>query len=785
MVWILFLATVCLAKSPVTLRYAVTDGADSLKILKGVVAEFEAANPDIKIKVEPVVEDLSRKAMAMYAAGVAPDVIRLGPKDYRPLASRGALLPLDDFIRRTPSVKLEEYYPNIVDFFTYEGKIYVLPREVGPTALVYYNERLFDEAGLAYPSPDWTWTYQPRPESGNRDWVFLMSRLTKKDARGRTTQYGFSTAWPQLMFDTLMLSRNLKLWDSNEKPTRLMADDPQVIELMNFASGLVNKQKWVPSQIELSSANTNQRDLFLQGKLAMYQSGPWEILKFRQELKPPNDRWNVVNFPAFEGGVPRTSGEGSGTAIFSTTRYPEQAWRFVAWMSGERGQTVFARAGLNQPAIRRLAMTPGVWLPAVGAVGRDAVPSNIAITDAAAASMAIDLTPEYFRPIAQQAQGIAFDVLSGVRPPEETLKRLQTNGTRDLVNAQRRLETSPYPTEIAWGIGTLLVLGLVAWVYWPERKINYTNQQKKESRSAYWFLLPWIVGLGFTIGPMIYSLFLSFAQSDIIQPPKWVGMRNYSDALMIDDSVPIAIRQTFIFSAISIPLGIGLALALALLLNQPVKGVPLYRALFYLPSLASGVAMSLLWMRVFNPDQGLLNYFLYDSWPCAQLGCGRTLSQWVGMGDDRLNWLGNTQTVIPAFVIMGMWGAGGGTIIFLAGLQGISTSYYEAATLDGASAWKKFRSVTMPLLTPTIFFSLITGVIGALQVFTQAVVMTDGGPDRATLFFMVHLYRTAFQELQMGYASALAWILFVIILIITVVQLRASKRWVYYEGELK
>jgi multiple sugar transport system permease protein len=203
--------------------------------------------------------------------------------------------------------------------------------------------------------------------------------------------------------------------------------------------------------------------------------------------------------------------------------------------------------------------------------------------------------------------------------------------------------------------------------------------------------------------------------------------------------------------------------------------------MYYLPSLASGVAMSLIWMRIFNPDQGLLNMALYG--PEGTWWLGNALSQYAGTPGEPINWLGNKATVIPAFVIMGMWGAGGGTIIFLAGLQGISQQYYEAATIDGAGVLRKFRSVTLPLLTPVMFFSLITGVIGALQVFTQAVVMTDGGPDRATLFYMVNLYRQAFSQLKMGYASALAWILFAIILVITVIQLKASNRWVFYEGE--
>jgi multiple sugar transport system permease protein len=201
--------------------------------------------------------------------------------------------------------------------------------------------------------------------------------------------------------------------------------------------------------------------------------------------------------------------------------------------------------------------------------------------------------------------------------------------------------------------------------------------------------------------------------------------------------------------------------------------------------LASGVAIALIWMKVFNPETGLLNSIIYGPEGHRNLlGIGSFLSDLAGTPGKPINWIGNPHTVLPAFVIMGLWGAGGGTIIFLAGLQGISPTYHEAATLDGAGIVRRFTRITIPLLTPTLFFGLVTGVIGALQAFTQAFVMTDGGPDRATFFYVLYLYKEAFGSLHMGYASALAWILFVIILAITAIQFWGGKRWVHYEGGL-
>jgi multiple sugar transport system permease protein len=761
------------AAEPVTLRFACTDGAESMPILRQVVADFEQAHPGIHVRIEPVVDNYARKLLTMVAARLQPDVARMGIGEHIRFADRNALLPLDPFIARDPDVRLEDYFPNSVRFHSHHGKLYALPAALMPTGLVYYNKKIFREAGIPFPDGTWTWSYEPRPQLRDKCFTWVMQQLTKREGR-RTTQFGFAPAWPQLWFFTLLNARGLKAWDSNENPTEMRATDPEVVDLMRFVAATVKEYRWLPSQIEMTTQNTNVRDQFIQGRIAMYQSGPWEIKKFRDQMK---DDWDIAVFPAYEGMPLRTFGEGYGTAIFSATKHPEEAWKFVKWISGPPGMTAFAKAGLDMPALRPLAEKRGVWLPE----DRTIRPLNVAITVTAGAAMDRDIVPDWFAPTADRVQGIAWGVLNENMPVEQTMARLQRDGTHDIQEAARRQQSrQPYPFLPALILGIGMFLGAAAWVYWPERGTRLTRQQQKENLSSYLFLIPWLLGLGLTFGPMIYSFLLSFSDSDIIQRPNWVGLDNYVTAIRYDDTVPISLRQTFIFAIFGIPIGMVSALALALLLNQRVRGVPLFRALYYLPSLASGVAMSLIWMRIFNPEEGLLNLFLYG--PDGDWPLGSFLSRWIGTPGDPINWLGNTSTVIPAFVIMGLWGAGGGTIIFLAGLQGISQHYYEAATIDGAGPANRFRHVTLPLLSPTIFFSLVTGVIGTLQTFTQALVMTDGGPDRATYFYMLNLYRRAFGELQMGYASALAWILFVIILAITIFQLKTSKKWVFAEG---
>ena len=328
-------------------------------------------------------------------------------------------------------------------------------------------------------------------------------------------------------------------------------------------------------------------------------------------------------------------------------------------------------------------------------------------------------------------------------------------------------------------MGLALFAAALAWVYFPERGKTRTKAEKAEGRTSLLFLAPWIIGtLLFTVGPMIFSLLMSFANWDIIQPAEWRGMGNYQEAVAQDARFWQTVKVTAVYTIFSVPLGLIVSLLLALLLNVKVKGMPVYRTFFYLPALASAVASSLIWRKVFQPEGGLLNVLLFGADGQRNfLG----LASWLGTDGQLPNWLGNEQLALPSLIIMSLWGVGGGMVILLAGLQAIPDFYYEAATLDGAGLWQKFKVVTLPMVSPALFFTLITGVIGSFQVFTQGFVMTQGGPNDATRFYMLHLYDNSFGNLRMGYASALAWLLFVVVLLVTLVQWRLNKL-VYYEG---
>ena len=278
------------------------------------------------------------------------------------------------------------------------------------------------------------------------------------------------------------------------------------------------------------------------------------------------------------------------------------------------------------------------------------------------------------------------------------------------------------------------------------------------------FIAPWLITfLWFTLGPFIASIYLSFTNYRFIGFPEWVGFNNYVRLFTDDAKFIRSIINTLYYTAVHVPGIMVMAFFVAILLNQKVRGQPIYRTAFYLPSVTAGVATAYLWILLLQPN-GLINQFLGI------------------VGIDGPNWLTSSTWAMPALILMSFWGLGTTMIIYLAALQGIPQHLYEAASVDGAGVLRKMWHVTVPMMTPAIFLTAVLQIIGSWQVFTQALIVTNGGPRDSTLFILLHLYRTGFEYFQMGYASAIAWVLFMIILLFTVLQFGVARRWVYYEG---
>jgi multiple sugar transport system permease protein len=315
------------------------------------------------------------------------------------------------------------------------------------------------------------------------------------------------------------------------------------------------------------------------------------------------------------------------------------------------------------------------------------------------------------------------------------------------------MATNDYAAKPGWLSGTLL-----------------RTESRRETFAAMLFLLPNILGfLVFTLGPVLASFGLSLVEWNLLGTPVWVGLDNYATMLR-DREFWDSLKATLYYTLGILPLSIIPALILALALNQKLRGLTFYRTIYFIPVVSSTVAVALLWRWMYNPNFGMLNFLINGVFGLLNLPFTAP------------DWLQSTTWAMPAIILMSAWkGLGYNMVLYLAGLQGISRTYYEAAEIDGASSWQKFWFVTLPLLTPTTFFVTIISIIGSFQVFEQAYIMTAGGPARSTVTTVYYIYANGFQRYQMGYASAIAWVLFALILIVTLIQWKYQDRWVFYE----
>ncbi|WP_232787101.1 MULTISPECIES: carbohydrate ABC transporter permease [unclassified Planococcus (in: firmicutes)] len=292
--------------------------------------------------------------------------------------------------------------------------------------------------------------------------------------------------------------------------------------------------------------------------------------------------------------------------------------------------------------------------------------------------------------------------------------------------------------------------------------------RRKETMYGYIFVMPWIIGfLAFTAGPLLFSLFASFTDYNITTQMDFVGAENYQGLFTEDGLFWTSLWNTLYYVLFSVPLTTMGAIFLSALLNQDVPGIRVFRTLYYLPAVLSGVGVYLLWMQLLDPGTGMINLIL----------------GWVGI--DGPNWLFDPEWTKPSLIFMKLWSVGGAMLLYLASMQGVSKTLYEAAEIDGANTFRQFFHITLPMITPVIFFDVVTSLIGGFQIFQEAYVMSsngEGGPANSLLFYNLYMWRQAFENFNMGYAMAMSWILFIIVFILTMINLKLAPRWVHYEG---
>jgi len=608
---------------------------------------------------------------------------------------------------------------------------------------------------------------------------------------------------------------------------RITMNDPRNVEALQFMKDIYDDLGGYPAVLAFQSGfQGGELDPFIQGKLAMridIDAMITGLANFGRDInfgvcpaplsQREIDRRRRVKQPAllsWSGGF--------SYAIPATARNKTGGWEFIRFMTSEKAILIACESGRAQAeANGRIYIPPQQPRVAVNTLMyHKYVVDNPRLPERFKRAMNIynSLLPySQFRPVLPVGQLLWSEHVRAVENamyPEKTGLTPQTSLDRSTRIMQRELDKYLHPprgqrvTGWRWFfvLYALLVIALGAGIYLWETRAGVRRRlgrwlglsrlaarggvgddahalARREWKSGAACALPWIIGfLIFGGGPMLFSLIISFTDYDILHVPVVTGLRNYALMFTEDKQFPVSLLNSA-YMLLGVPLGMAVSLTIALLLKAEVRGIAVWRTLFYLPAIVPMVASSILWLWIFNPQSGLLNGLLdvlhIRHWLVQALAV-------AGVQGD-IRWLQDPVLSKPSIIIMGLWGAGAGMIIWLAGLKAIPHELYEAASVDGANEWVKLWRITIPQLTPYIFFNLIMGLIGTFQIFGQAFIMTQGGPADSTLFYVYHLFNNAFRYGKMGYASALAWVLFAIVLVLTILQVKWSKRWVYYESE--
>ncbi len=771
--------------SKTTLRLALWDGSQGLQIIMECVKEFEKQNPDIEVKIEkPGYSVYYQKLLMQCAAGVEPDVVVLGLKQYRQFVSKNVLAPLNKFIHKDQENDLNDYYPGVIEQFSYNQNIYVMPRDITSFGVVYYNKDLFKKANIPIPHKTWSWDYKIRPDLKEKDFLWVLDNLTKFNQKGEVIQWSLAPWQYHFLADALALSAGGDYADNYRNPTKVTFNHPDIIKPYQFVSDLCHKKKYIPCNQTVSNiAQTTRRELWLNQKVALYMSGNWDIPVIRKRLnKNSKDwfEWDVINFPSYKDGGNRIPADACGYAMMKSSQHPQEAWRLINFLSGKFTMKKTTAAGLTQPANRKLALE--YWIPKKDFPKEEQYPQNRICTDDLILNGFFEPRSEYWPRMSTFLTEELPLLWNNQASANNVLNIANTNAQKYLDRINNPASNSVlFNWNIALSITAILIMILAVWVLWPKKN----TLPSKNNKLAYILLSPWLIGIiCLTLGPVIISLILSGTEWDMILPAKWLGLQNYVEAFTQDDLFFNALMVSTLYTIVSVPIGVFISLLIALLLNIPVKGTKLFRLFFYLPCMASSVATSLIWRKMFQVQGGLINLFIYGKTGNENpLGLRGIVELFLGTSET-IDWLGTKNTALGTLTFISFWSLGVCIIIFLARLQSLPKSRMEAAIIEGAGKWKRFYSITLPHLSPTIWFCLITGVIASFQVFTKAYVLTEGGPGHATEFYVLHLYKEAFISLRMGYACALAWILFGIIFLLTYIQIKKN-RWINAEMEMK
>jgi multiple sugar transport system permease protein len=732
-----------------------------------------------------------QRLLCAVVGGDPPDVVMFDRFAVPEWAARGAFLSLQTYLERDlrerprdpDTLHPEDFFEPCWKESNYNGELFGVPSDTDNRAF-YYNLDLLEKYSGELIAAGCTDPLDSGKVGPPRTWEQLKRAteiMTEFGPDGKLKQVGFipnfGNSWLYiygwLNGGTFMSADGRTCTMNCQENVEALAYMTEMYDLLGGAEAAMAFQ---------SSLQTGDLDPFIAGKVAMKIDGDWFLLNIANSKR--NFRFGVVPAPAPEGKPRFGWCGGFANVIPASAQHPDEAWLFVKYLVSQRAYKI-----RNDAEAEAVHAAGNVFIPRMSSrkditdwgmeyyVYRD---PQVEDTFKNAMRVFVGILPECkYRPVTQVGQLLwneheramweGIYKRSDARDIHRNAQAVLDRGTRTV---QKELDRIYHPVDypvLRWGpiltaYVLLIAVACVGLYVYFNRRVTARGYFRREFYAGYLFASPWFIGfLVFGGGPLLFSLFMSFCEYDVLSPPKFVGMQNY--AFMVQDPLFYKSLWNTVYMAMGIPLGMIISLGVALLLNYEVRGMTVYRTFFYLPAIMPAVAASILWIWIFNPNEGILN--------AALAKCGVSGPAW----------LQNEYWSKPALILMGLWSSGAGMIVWLAGLKGIPQHLYEAAELDGAGPIRKFFSITLPMLSPYILFNMVMGLIGTFQIFTQAYVMTQGGPVDSTLFYAYYLFNNAFRFMRMGYASALAWVLFGIVLALTVLQLQLSRRWVYYESE--
>jgi ABC-type sugar transport system permease subunit/ABC-type glycerol-3-phosphate transport system substrate-binding protein len=717
-----------------------------MKAMQAVVDDFNASQTRIFVDFMAV-SDVVQKTMLATAGGTPPDIAGVWAANVIEYATKDAVMPLDEMARGT-SVNRDRYLPVYWNMGLYDGRLYGIPSTPATTGL-YWNKGLFRAAGL---DPE-------RPPRTIAELDEYARKLTRVDEHGNITQVGFLPSEPSWWPFFWVNFFDGQLWDGD---ARVTVDAPGNLAAFEWIQRYP-KRYGVRALQNLASGFGNfasPQDPFMSGKLAMIFQGVW-LADYIHQYAPGMD-FGAAPFPVLhEGDPPVVYVDSDMLVIPRGAQHPREAFEFLAFFSQ---QPETEKLNLGQQKNSPLREVSDDFF------ARHKHPyirlfQDLAQSPRGRGQPKMSIWWEYRQELEAVFQRVWFMQAT----PAEALGNAQGRVQKLWDRARARERTPPSP-GIRVAPFAVIAIGIAAVVVLARRRRGRGRARARSVRAnvslgkGLLFFSPWGVGLlVFLAYPLAASLVYSLCDYSVLTPPRFVGLQNFVD-LAGDELFWLALRNTLLYVALALPLGLLLAFSAALILDAGVRGSGVYRTLAFLPSLMPAVASAMTWLWIFNSQYGVLNHFL-----------GKVSGGHIAP----VPWLIDPHTAMPSLVLMSFWSVGQVVVILLAAMQDVPTALYEAADLDGAGWWRKVWHITLPLTSPVIYFNAVMGVISGLQLFIQPYVMTEGG-SLATLTYTVRMYRMAFWYLRMGYASAMAWILFLVILALTGVAVRMSRTRVHY-----